>query len=39
MTATQKGSLIGGIWLIAIGSVFLIQQALDLSWARAWPSS
>ena len=37
MTGTQKGSLIGGIWLIAIGSVFLIQQALDLSWARAWP--
>lgn len=37
MTGTQRGSLIAGIWLIAFGSVFLIQQALDLSWARAWP--
>ena len=37
MTGTQRGSLIGGIWLIAIGSVFLIQQAFDLPWARAWP--
>jgi hypothetical protein len=37
VTGTQRGSLIGGTWLIAIGSVFLIQQALDLSWARAWP--
>lgn len=37
MTGTQRGSLIGGIWLIAIGSVFLVQQAFDLSWARAWP--
>ena len=37
MTGTQKGSLIGGTWLIAIGSVFLVQQALDLPWPRAWP--
>lgn len=37
MTGTQRGSLIGSIWLIAIGSVFLIQQAFDLPWARAWP--
>lgn len=37
MTGTQRGSLIGGIWLIAIGSVFLVQQAFDLPWARAWP--
>ncbi len=37
MTGTQRGSLIAGTWLVAIGSVFLVQQALDLSWARAWP--
>ena len=37
MTGTQRGSLIGGTWLIAIGSVFLIQQAMDLPWPRAWP--
>lgn len=37
MSGAQKGGLVAGIWLIAIGSVFLIQQALDLSWTRAWP--
>ena len=37
MTGMRRGSLIAGIWLIALGSVFLIQQALDLSWTRAWP--
>jgi hypothetical protein len=27
----------GGVWLIGLGVVFLIQQATDLDWGQAWP--
>jgi len=37
MTGGQRGSIIGGTWLIGIGIVFLIRQAYDLTWAEAWP--
>jgi hypothetical protein len=29
--------LVGAIWLIGLGVVFLVQQAMDWSWAEAWP--
>lgn len=37
MTPGQRGSLIGGIWLVSVGAVFLVQQAMDLPWSQAWP--
>jgi hypothetical protein len=37
MTGTQRGSVIGGTWLVLLGGVFLVQQAMDLGWAQAWP--
>jgi hypothetical protein len=37
MTGTQRGAIVGGAWLIALGGVFLVQQVMDLPWSRAWP--
>jgi hypothetical protein len=37
MNGAQRGSVIGGIWLVLLGGVFLVQQAMDLGWAQAWP--
>lgn len=37
MSASRRGTIVGGIWLIALGGVFLVQQALDLPWSEAWP--
>jgi hypothetical protein len=33
----QRGAIVGGIWLIGLGAVFLVQQTMDLPWSRAWP--
>jgi hypothetical protein len=33
----QRGAFVGGIWLIGLGVVFLVQQAMELSWSQAWP--
>lgn len=37
MTGARRGSLIAATWLIGLGIVFLVRQALDLPWGRAWP--
>lgn len=37
MNASQRGMVVGGIWLIGLGGVFLVQQAMDLAWSEAWP--
>jgi hypothetical protein len=37
MSATRSGSLIAATWLIGLGTVFLIRQALGLDWGEAWP--
>lgn len=37
MTAAQRGTLVAGVWLIALGAVFFVQQVLALPWGRAWP--
>lgn len=37
LTGAQRGSLVGGTWLIGAGIVFLVQQAMDLAWTQAWP--
>jgi hypothetical protein len=33
----NRGALVGGTWLIGLGAVFLIRQAMDLAWTEAWP--
>ena len=33
----QRGAIIGGVWLIGLGLIFLAQQLLDLAWSQAWP--
>jgi cell wall-active antibiotic response 4TMS protein YvqF len=33
----RTGAVVGGVWLIGLGLVFLAKQALDLDWAQAWP--
>ena len=37
MTRSRRGSLIGATWLIGLGVVFLVRQAMGWSWAEAWP--
>lgn len=37
MSGSRRGAIVGGVWLVGLGLVFLAQQALDLPWARAWP--
>jgi hypothetical protein len=37
MSAAQRGGAVAGTWLIALGAVFLVQQALDVPWNEAWP--
>lgn len=37
MNTTRRGALVGGTWLIGVGVVFLVRQAMDLDWGEAWP--
>lgn len=37
MTSARRGSLIAATWLIGLGVVFLVRQAVDLPWSQAWP--
>jgi hypothetical protein len=37
MTTTRSGPLVAGTWLIGLGSVLLLRQALGLDWSEAWP--
>jgi hypothetical protein len=37
VNGSRRGSLIGATWLIGLGVVFLIQQAMGWSWDEAWP--
>ncbi|MFL5685698.1 MAG: hypothetical protein ACJ77D_06545 [Chloroflexota bacterium] len=37
MNRPNRGALVGGTWLIGLGVVFLVRQAMDLSWNDAWP--
>lgn len=29
--------MVGGVWLIGLGLIFLVQQAFELPWSEAWP--
>ena len=33
----HRGSLVAATWLIGLGVVFLVRQALQLDWGEAWP--
>jgi hypothetical protein len=33
----REGLVVGGLWLIGIGSVFVVQQVVGWSWQQAWP--
>lgn len=33
----HAGVAMGGVWLIGLGIIFLVQQLLDIPWSRAWP--
>lgn len=37
MTSAQRGPLIAGTWLVGLGVVFLVRQALNIPWSEAWP--
>jgi hypothetical protein len=37
MSAAQRGTAVAGTWVIALGVVLLVQQALDVPWNEAWP--
>lgn len=37
LSPARRGSLIAAVWLIGIGTVFLVREATDLSWGAAWP--
>lgn len=37
VSPARRGSLIAAVWLIGIGSVFLVREAANLSWGQAWP--
>ncbi|HEY5489100.1 MAG TPA: hypothetical protein VIK00_04605, partial [Candidatus Limnocylindrales bacterium] len=37
MTSARNAAVVPGIWLVGVGSVFLIQQASGWTWIQAWP--
>jgi len=37
MNRSHRGPIVAATWLIGLGLVFLLQQALDLPWTQAWP--
>ena len=37
MNSSQRGLLMGGVWLLGLGIVFLVQSASGLDWNQAWP--
>lgn len=37
MTGSRRGSIIGATWLIGIGTLFLVREAVGWTWGQAWP--
>jgi hypothetical protein len=37
MNPARRGSLIAATWLIGLGVVFLVREAIGMSWGEAWP--
>lgn len=36
-TESRDRMLIAAVWIISLGSVFLLQQYFEWSWTQAWP--
>jgi hypothetical protein len=34
---SRRGSLVAATWLIGLGAVFLVREAMDRPWGEAWP--
>ena len=37
MRTPHRGSVIGATWLIGLGILFLVRQAMGWTWGEAWP--
>ncbi len=37
MTASRRGAVTGATWLIGLGVVFLLREAMGWTWGEAWP--
>ena len=37
MSRPHRGPFIAATWLIGLGVIFLVKQAMDLPWSQAWP--
>ena len=37
MTAARRSPIVAGTWLIGLGLVFIVRQAMGLDWSEAWP--
>jgi hypothetical protein len=37
VNASQRGMVTGGVWLIGLGLIFLVQQVMSLAWRETWP--
>ena len=37
MTASRRGAITGATWLIGLGIVFLVREAMGWTWGEAWP--
>jgi hypothetical protein len=37
IASARRGPVVAGTWLIGIGLVFLVRQAMGLGWDEAWP--
>jgi hypothetical protein len=37
VSASRRGPVIAGTWLIGLGLVFFLQRTWNLSWSEAWP--
>jgi hypothetical protein len=38
MTGPRRGAVIAATWLIGVGVVFLVREAMSWTWNEAWPS-
>jgi hypothetical protein len=37
VSGSRRGPILAGTWLIGLGLVFFLEQALGLGWGEAWP--
>jgi hypothetical protein len=37
MSSSRRGAITGATWLIGLGVVFLVREAMDWTWGEAWP--